>query len=131
MIFGGLMAYGSKRRQKLTAREVNVAALGEAILAFLKWSETAITFDRTDHANHIQLPGHFSLVICATIEGTQLTNVLMDEGSGLNVLYSWAYIAIGLSRAAIRPTNALIYGVIPRARISPLGQSTLPVMFGG
>jgi len=39
MIFGGLMVYESRHQQKLIAREVNMASLGEAILAFLKWSE--------------------------------------------------------------------------------------------
>jgi hypothetical protein len=53
MIFDGPMAYESKRRQKLTAREINVATLGEAVLAFLKWSKTTITFDRKDHPDHI------------------------------------------------------------------------------
>jgi hypothetical protein len=42
MIFGGPVAYESKRRQKLTTRVVNAAALGEAVPTFLKWSETVI-----------------------------------------------------------------------------------------
>jgi LmbE family N-acetylglucosaminyl deacetylase len=53
MIFGGLMAYESRCRQKLIAREVNTAALDEAISTFLKWSETVITFNRKDHPDHI------------------------------------------------------------------------------
>ena len=53
MIFGGPMTYESKHRQKLKAREVNAATLGEAILAFLKWSKVTITFDRKDHPDHI------------------------------------------------------------------------------
>ena len=61
MIFGGPMAYESRRCQKLMAREVNVAALGETILAFLKWSETTITFDRKDHPDHIPHWGCFPL----------------------------------------------------------------------
>ena len=36
MIFGGPLAYESKCWQKLMAREVNAAALGKAISAFLK-----------------------------------------------------------------------------------------------
>jgi len=36
MIFGELVAYESKCWQNLTAREVNAAALGKAIPAFLK-----------------------------------------------------------------------------------------------
>jgi hypothetical protein len=53
MIIGGPAAHESKRRQKLMDREVNEATLGDAVLAFLKWSKTAITFDRKDHSDHI------------------------------------------------------------------------------
>jgi hypothetical protein len=35
------------------AKEVNTATLGEATLAFLKWSKTMITFDRNDRHDHI------------------------------------------------------------------------------
>jgi len=35
------------------AREINVAALGKAAPAFLKWSEIVITFCIKDHPNHI------------------------------------------------------------------------------
>ena len=53
MIFDGPATYESKCWQKLTDSEVNAAALGESVPAFLKWSETMITFDRKDHPNHI------------------------------------------------------------------------------
>ena len=53
MIIGGSVVHECKCWQKLTDREVNEATLGDAIPAFLKWSETVITFDRKDHSNHI------------------------------------------------------------------------------
>ena len=54
MIFGGPTANESKRSQKLIAREVNKAtSLSEAVPTYLKWSKTVITFDRTNHPNHI------------------------------------------------------------------------------
>jgi hypothetical protein len=53
MIIGGLAAHESKRRLKLTDREVNEATLGNTVSAFLKCSETTITFDRKDNSNHI------------------------------------------------------------------------------
>jgi hypothetical protein len=58
--------------------KVNAAALGEAVLAFLKWSETAITFDRKDHPEHIPQPGRFPLVVNPIISKTCLSHVLMD-----------------------------------------------------
>jgi hypothetical protein len=53
MIFGVPVVYESKRQQKLMARKVNTTALGKAVLTFLKWLETMITFDRKDHPDHI------------------------------------------------------------------------------
>ena len=43
MIFGGTVAYDSKHRQKIACHEVYTAEL--ATPSFLRWSESAITFD--------------------------------------------------------------------------------------
>ena len=61
MIFGGSMAYDSKRRQKVARREVYTA--GPATPAFLRWSESTITFDRTDHPDAVPHPGRYPLVV--------------------------------------------------------------------
>ena len=68
MIIGGPAAHESKRRQKLTDREVNEATLGDAVPAFLKWSETAITFDRKDHPDHIPQLGRFQECLLAYLQ---------------------------------------------------------------
>ena len=79
----------SKREKTPAGREINMTATqARAILAYLKWLKAVITFDRSDHANHIQLSGRFPLVVSATVRETRLTKVLMDGESGLNVLYS-------------------------------------------
>jgi hypothetical protein len=72
MIFDGPVAYKSKRQQKLATREVNAAALGEAVSAFLKWLEIMITFDRKDHPDHIPQPRCFPFVIDPIIGKTRL-----------------------------------------------------------
>ncbi len=46
-IFGGPLAYESKRKQKLTEREIN--AVQPDTPQYLRWSETTIKFDRSDH----------------------------------------------------------------------------------
>ena len=51
MIFGGSVAYDSKCRQKLARREFYTAE--PAMPTFLRWLESAITFDRTDHPKSI------------------------------------------------------------------------------
>ena len=61
MFFGGSAAYDSNRRQKITRREVYMAQ--QATPPFLRWSESAITFNRTDHPDAILHPGRYSLVV--------------------------------------------------------------------
>ena len=100
MIIAGPTAHESKHQQKLTDREVNEATLGDAIPAFLKWSETVITFDRKDHSDHIPQTGHFPLIVDPIIGKAHLSRVLMDGGSGLNLLYTETYDVMGLSRVA-------------------------------
>jgi hypothetical protein len=113
------------------SREVNAAALSEAVPNFLKWSETPITFDRKDHPDHIPQPGRFPLVVDPIIGKTRLSCVLMDGGSGLNLLYAETYDAMGLSRAAIRPSGAPFHGVIPVFQAISLWQVDLPMTYGG
>ena len=48
----------------------------------------AITFDQSDHLPHVPTPGRQALVVDPVIGGTRLTKVLMDGGSGLNILYA-------------------------------------------
>jgi hypothetical protein len=113
------------------ARKVNAAALGKAISTSLKWSETAITFDRKDHPDHIPQPGCFPLVIDLIVSKTCLSCALMDGGRGLNLLYAETYDTMGLSRAVIGPSGAPFHGVIPGLQAIPLGQVDLPATFGG
>lgn len=102
MIFGGPPANESKRERSPATREVNIAASqAKAAPVYLKWSEAAITFDRTNRSNQIQQPGRFPLVISVIVGRMHLTKVLMDDGSGLNVLYAQTYDAMGLSQTAI------------------------------
>ena len=49
MIFGGPLACESKRKQKVTQREVFAAE--PATPTYLRWSDATITFDHTDHPN--------------------------------------------------------------------------------
>jgi len=51
MIFDGMVAYESKHRQKIAHREIYTAE--PAMPSFLRWSESTITFDRSDHPDSI------------------------------------------------------------------------------
>ena len=62
------------------------------------------------------------------IIGTKwLTKVLMDGGSGLNIMYAKTLDAMGLDRARIRLTGAPFHDVVPGKQAMPLGQIDLPI----
>ena len=66
------------------------------------------------------------------IIGTKrLNKVLMDGGSGLNIMYVETLDAMGVDRARIRPTRAPFHGIVPGKQAMQLGQIDLPVTSRG
>ena len=96
----------------------------------LSWSESPITFDQRDHPSHIVRPGCYPLVVDRIVRKKSLTNVLMDEGNGLNMLYVNTLNAMRIPRSELRLAGSPFHGVIPEAQAYPLGQINLPVTFG-
>ena len=112
MIFGGSTAYDSKHRRKVTRHEVYTAEL--ATPPFLRWSESAITFDRTDHPESIPHLGRYPLVVDPIISLKRLTKILMDGGSSLNIMYAKTLDKMGIDRTRLHPTQAPFHGIVPR-----------------
>jgi hypothetical protein len=102
MIFDGPATYDSRRQLKLECQEVYVTE--PAMLAFLDWFRSAITFDRDDHSDHAPQLGRYPLVVDPIIDNTWLTKVLMDGGSGLNLMYAETLDAIG----SVGPSSARV-----------------------
>ncbi|KAM3368358.1 hypothetical protein ACQJBY_016725 [Aegilops geniculata] len=98
--------------------------------SYLKWSQTAITFDESDHPTHIATPGRQALVVDPVVEGTRLTKVLMDGGSGLNILYAKTLKGMGILMSRLSESNMSFHGVIPGNKAESLGQIALDVVFG-
>nr|CAB3453764.1 unnamed protein product [Digitaria exilis] len=128
MIFGGPEAQASKRRTKLMERDV--FTVHPTNQEFLRWSEAAITFDRSDHTKYVPHPRKLPLVVAQIIGRKRVSKVLMDGGSGLNILYASTLDALGVPRSHVRPERAPFYGVVLGKEAVPLGQITLPVTFG-
>ena len=101
-----------------------------AMPSYLKWSQTAITFDQSDHPTHIATPGRQALVVDPVVEGTRLTKVLMDGGSGLNILYAKTLKGMGILMSRLNSSNMSFHGVIPEKKAESLGQTALDVVFG-
>ena len=89
--------------------------------SYLKWSQTAITFDQSDHPARIATPGRQALVVDPVVEGTRLTKVLMDGGSGLNILYAETLKGMGIPMSKLSECNMSFHGVIPGKKAESLG----------
>nr|AAM00949.1 Putative retroelement [Oryza sativa Japonica Group]AAP52913.1 retrotransposon protein, putative, Ty3-gypsy subclass [Oryza sativa Japonica Group] len=127
-IFGGPLAYESKRKQKLTEREIN--AVQPDTPQYLRWSEIAIKFDRSDHPDRVVHPGRYPLVLDPVVRNVKLRRTLIDGGSALNILFAKTLDDMQIPRSELKPSNAPFHGVIPGLSATPLGQITLPVTFG-
>ena len=117
-----------RRHQKLTHREVYTVE--PAAPSFLRWLESAITFDRTDHPKSVPQSGRYLLMVDLIIGMKWLTKVLMDGGSGLNIMNAETLNALGIDRARVRPTGAPFHGIVPGKQAVPLRQIDLPNTFG-
>ena len=113
------MAYDSKHRQKVACHEVYMAQ--PTTPPFLRWSESAITFDRTDRPDTVPHPRRYPLVVDPIVGPKWLTKVLMDGRSGLNIMYAKMLDEMGVDRTNLRPIQAPFHGVVPRRQAMPLG----------
>ena len=89
-----------------------------------------ITFDLRDHPTSIRHGGSAALVLDPIIDGFQLTRVLMDGGSSLNLLYQDTMRKMGINPSRIKPTKTTFKGVIPCVEARCRGSITLEVVFG-
>ena len=112
MMFGGFDAIWTKHQHKVCYREACVAEM--AVPSFLSWSESSITFHQRDHPSHVARLGHYPLIVDPIIRKKRLTKVLMDEGSGLNILYVNTLDAMRIPRSELCLVRSPFHGVIPR-----------------
>ncbi|XP_072148848.1 uncharacterized protein [Setaria viridis] len=128
-IFGGTPGTATKQSQKLTLRELMF--IEPATPMFLKWPEVPITFSRKDQWSSFSDPGWYPLVMDPLVAGSRLTKILINGGSGLNVLFAKTLKKMSLDITdMLTPTNSLFYGIIPGNAAVPVGQVVLTVTFG-
>jgi hypothetical protein len=97
----------------------------------LKWSEVPITFSRADQWTNFSEPGRFPLVLKPVVAGSRLNKVLIDGGSGLNVLFTKTLKKMGLDIThMLTKGSSPFYGIVPGNAAIPLGSVVLPVTFG-
>jgi hypothetical protein len=125
VLFGGLP---SRREQKATRREV--MSIEPSVPTPLRWSEVSITFSRVDQWTSFSEPGRFPLVLKPVVAGSKLNKVLIDSGSGLNVLFTKTLKKMKLEIThMLTKSNTPFYGIVPGNAAIPLGSVVLPVTF--
>jgi hypothetical protein len=126
VLFGGLP---NRWAHKATRREV--MSIEPAVPTPLRWSEVPITFSRTDQWTSFSEPGRFPLILKPVVAGSKLNKVLIDGGSGLNVLFSKTLKKMNLDIThMLTKSSSPFYGIIPGNAPIPLGLVVLQVTFG-
>jgi hypothetical protein len=69
-IYGGPESYESRRKHKLTTREV--MAVSPATPEYLKWSEVPITFDHSDHPDFVPKLGWYPIIVSPIVKDIKL-----------------------------------------------------------
>ncbi|MCQ8064006.1 retropepsin-like domain-containing protein [Salmonella enterica] len=98
---------------------------------FLKWSEVPITFSRKDQWTSFSDPRLYPLVLDPVVTSSRLTKVLIDGGSGLNVIFAKTLrkMCLDITDMLTQPDSPF-YRIVPGNAAIPLGQVVLPVTFG-
>ena len=122
----------TQRVEKIRFREVNMAA--PPVPNYIKWSDVPITFDKSDHPPHIPHPGRHALIVDPLVEtekgNFRLRNVLMDGGSGINILYASTLKSMNISMSKLSKSYLEFHGIIPGKKAQSMGLIALNVVFG-
>jgi hypothetical protein len=112
VIFGGDEDFGSRRDQKLLLREI--LSVEPAVPRPLRWSEVPISFSRDDQWTSFSEPGKFPLVLDPVVAEVRLTVVLIDGGSGLNLIFVSTLKKMGLDfKDMLVPSKSPFYSIVP------------------
>ncbi|XP_066341510.1 uncharacterized protein [Miscanthus floridulus] len=90
----------------------------------------AITLNQGGHPDRIPYPGCYPLMSSPIMGTMHLSKVLMDRGSGLNLLYASTLDRMGILWSSLCPSKAPFYRIIPGKEAVPLECIQLNVTFG-
>lgn len=119
--------FASNNRRKRALRELAEVC---QIATINPWNDTAITFYAGDEPKYriVRVPA--ALVLSPIVDGFRLTKVLMDGGSGLNLIYEDTVQKMEIDRSGIEQSNTAFRGIIPSREVRCAGKNTLDVVFG-
>jgi hypothetical protein len=120
----------SNKEEKNITRQVNLTVTSPpATTEYLHWSEQPIEFSRDDHPITVPRSGNAPLVLNAQIGTYDVDRVLMDVGSGINLIYAKTLRAMHISLEFLKPTDYSFHGIVPGSVNYPLGRIALNVWF--
>ena len=100
----------------------------------MKWADIPIMFDQSDHPPHIPHPGRHALVVDPLVETSngnfRLRHVLMDGGSGINILYASTMKSMNIPMTKLHTSHLEFHEIIPGKKAHSMGMITLTVVFG-
>ena len=70
------------------------------------------------------------MVVTTVIENTRVTKILMDRGSGINILYKDACDKLSVDIRKLHASQSPFHGIVPGWRVMPLGTIDLSMTFG-
>ena len=120
-VFGTFASNNPRKRALRDLAEVcQVAAINP-------WNDTTITFNASDKPRIRALA---ALVLNPIVDGFWLTKVLMDGGSGLNLIYEDTLNKMEIDRSRIKQSNTTFQGIIRSREARCAGKIILDVVFG-
>lgn len=84
---------------------------------------------RTDHPYNIPHAWKFTVVPDLIVGGFRLPKVLMDWGSGINIIFSDTPAKMRISKSHLCPSPIGFHGFVPGKKVQSLGQISLEVVF--
>src|SRR3954464_6369268 len=87
------------------------------------WSNTAITFDASDEPKIQAARAPAALVLSPIVDSCRLAKVLMDGGSGLNLIYEETLQKMEIDWNRIERSSTTFRGIIPKQEARCTGKS--------
>src|SRR3954464_6214365 len=94
------------------------------------WSDTAIIFNASDEPKFRTARAPAALVLSPIVDDFRLTKVLMDGGSGLNLIYEETLRKMEIDKSRIEQSSTTCIGIIPSREARCAGKFTIDVVFG-
>jgi hypothetical protein len=128
-MYGGSWVLTSRRNVKFLCHEVLSTIPGVSKAApHQRWQSTTISFGASDCLENMAGADILTLITTPVIANMKVHHVLIDGGTGLNVISHAAFKQLQILGSRLGPSRPFS-GVDPQP-VYPLGSIALPVTFG-